>query len=150
MLHQMREKPRIHRPIRLGHRQQARHRFPCASRVHVGDETGHLAQHRRRGQAGIGQHGGPAHQSTGLEILLRGDRGEAVALDGESQEGDSRAPTMAGRLCHNTTPNISAMRGVAFSPLPVRTSTVVCPDAIAPDASNLAKAAAACAEVGST
>jgi len=47
-------------------------------------------------------------------------------------------------------PSISAMRGVAFSPLPVRTSTVVCSGPTAPDASSLPNAAATWAAVGST
>ena len=51
---------------------------------------------------------------------------------------------------HRRIPSSSAMRGVAFSPLPVSTSTVVCSGVIVPAASSLRNAAAAWAEVGST
>ena len=46
----------LHRPVRLRHRQQDRHRLPRARRVHVGDEAGQFAQHARRGRPRFGQH----------------------------------------------------------------------------------------------
>ena len=51
---------------------------------------------------------------------------------------------------HSAIPSSSAMRGVAFRPLPVSTSTVVCSGVTVPVASSFPNAAAACAEVGST
>ena len=143
IFHQALEETRIHRAIGFCHRQQARHWLPGAGGVHVGDETGQLAEHRGGGKAGVGEHGGAAHEGAGLEVLLGGDRCEAVALDGKAQERDARRG-------HNANSNNSAIRGVAFKPLPVRTSTVVCSGVIVPVANNFASAAAACAAVGST
>ena len=65
-----------------------------------------------------------------------------------SIEKPSRA--MRGRRAHSAIPSSSAIRGVAFRPVPVITSTVVCSGVIVPVASSLANAAAAWAQVGST
>ena len=51
---------------------------------------------------------------------------------------------------HSAIPISPAIRGVAFNPEPVITSTVVCSGVIVPVATNFAKAAAAWALVGST
>ena len=59
-------------------------------------------------------------------------------------------PSQAAVTPHSVTPNSSAIRGVAFRPLPVSTSTVLCSGVIVPAASSLPNAAAACAAVGST
>ncbi len=88
----------LHRAVRLGHRQQERHRLPGAGGVHVGDEAGQFAQHARRGGARVGQHRVAAQQRAAGEVRLRRDRGEAVALDGEAQQGDART-------AHSVTPS---------------------------------------------
>ena len=189
----------LHRAVRLGHRQQERHRFPGAGGIHVGDEAGQFAQHVGSGRARVRHHRVAAQQGARGEVLLRRGGGEAVALDGEAQQCDARiqvhfSPSPCGRglgggdadamplsppptpsrkgrgsvyvsaalrqvavtahrtsvTPHSVTPNSSAIRGVAFRPLPVSTSTVVCSGAIVPAASSLPNAAAACAAVGST
>ena len=50
----------------------------------------------------------------------------------------------------SATPSISAIRGVALTPVPVSTTTVSCSAEMAPLASSSWYAAAACAHVGST
>ena len=68
------------------------------------------------------------------KVGFRRDRREAVAFDGEAQQGDARAG-------HSADPQQFGDAGVAFSPLPVSTSTVVCSGLIVPAASSLANAA---------
>ena len=77
-----------------------------------------------------------------LVYLVR-DRGEAIALDGESQDGDFRP-------AHSAMPFRSAIRCVAFSPVPVSTITVSSSGPIAPLSSSFLWAAAVVAQVGST
>ena len=86
---------------------------------------------------------GAAQQGARGEVGLGRDRGEAIAFDGKAQQGNTRRH-------HKVTPSNSAIRGVAFNPLPVSTSTVVCSEVIVPASSSLRNAAAACADVGST
>ena len=141
--HHASEEGVLHRPVRLGHRQQAGDCLPGAGRIHVRNEPRHLAEHARRGGTCIVQHRLAGEQRLGGEIRLVYDGGEAVAFDGEAQQGDAR-------FAHSCTPSNSAMRGVAFRPVPVSTSTVVWSGVIAPEASSRAKAADTWAQVGST
>jgi hypothetical protein len=90
-LHQLHEEPMLDRTAGFGHRQQDRHRLPGAGGVHVGDEAREFTQHVGRGRAGVFDHGRPLDQGAAMEIGCRGDRGEAVALDREAQEGNARA-----------------------------------------------------------
>ncbi len=115
---------------------------PIPLSIHVGDEARQLAQHMRRSRARIRQHGFATHQGPCNEILLRRNRGKAVAFDREAKQCDARS--------HSATPRSSAMRGVALRPLPVSTSTVVWSGVIVPAANSLRNAATACADVGST
>ena len=143
--HQAVEKRLLHRSVRFGHRQQARHRFPGTRFVHRGHEARQFAEHARRHGAGFDDQLRTADQGAGSKIGFAGDRREAIALDGEAENGDTRS--MGG---HSAIPISSAIRGVAFNPLPVITSTVVCSGVIVPVSSNFANAAAAWALVGST
>ena len=134
-----------HRPVRLGHREQAGHRVPRPGRVHFGHEARHFTQHHGRGGAGIREHDGTAKQRAGLKVGLIGDRRETVAFDRESQKGDARVARG-----HATIPMSPAIRPVALRPLPVSTSTVVSFAPIVPLSNNIPNPATTWADVGST
>ena len=89
----------LHRAVRLGHRQQERHRLPGAGGVHVGDEAGQFAQHARGG--------GARHRSASPR------RAAACARR-------SRARVAAGaKRLHSMEKPSSAMRGSGHAPPPL-------------------------------
>ena len=133
----------LHRPVRPGGGEQDRHRPPIAGRIHRGDESRQFAEHARRRLARLRQHRGAFVELAGAEHRLARRRSEAVAFDGEAEQRDTRCG-------HRSIPRSSAMRGVALSPEPVSTSTVVCSGVTVPAASSFSKAAETCAAVGST
>ena len=110
-------------------------------------KPGKLAQHMWGRGTRVSHHRITTHQRATGEVGLGRDRREAVAFDGKTEQRNAWLRWITG---HSVTPSSSAMRGVAFRPLPVSTSTVVCSGVTVPAASNLVNAAAAWADVGST
>jgi len=141
--HELVEERLVHRSVGFRHGEQNWHRRPRPCLVHVRDEAWELTQHMGRIGTGVRHHRFTRQQGAGRKIGLHRDGREAIALDGKTQQGD---PWSGQRR----TPSKSAILGVAFRPLPVSTSTVVCSGVIVPEASSLASAAATWADVGST
>ena len=145
--HQAIEECLVDRAVRLGHGEQQGNGIPRLRLIVLADEAGQFTQHARGRAARVGKDIVAAQQRANGEVVLGGDRGEAVALDREAQQGDARP------ICfrhYSSTPSISAMRGVAFNPVPVSTNTVFSLGLMAPVSNRQRKAASAWAQVGST
>ena len=89
-LHQPIEEHLVDRPVRFGHRQQARHGVPGTGRIHRSDESRHFPQHPRGRRPRFRDQVGASDQGTRLEIGLPSDWSEPVAFNGKSQQGDAR------------------------------------------------------------
>jgi hypothetical protein len=108
LVHHGLEQGVVHRAVRLGHGEHEGARLPGAGGVHGGNEAGHFAQRLGGRAAGVGDDGLAAQPAALGEILRRGDGGEAVALDGETEQGHARARAGKRLGVHASTPSSSA------------------------------------------